>query len=180
MRVLTVLSAIVIVVGLTGCAAAPEEAAGTGFTPMPHATLAQLMRGIPFPNSNTIFDTQDLDPANADGAGAGPGAGATAAYGDLYGGWQGVENAALAIAETATLIMIPGRLCENGLPAPVGNADFLMFAEGLRDAGLEAYRVAQTKDIDAIIDVGGTLSDACAFCHEVYRDKPEGEMRCIP
>ena len=28
----------------------------------PYGTLAQVMRGIPFPNSNIIFDTQTNDP----------------------------------------------------------------------------------------------------------------------
>jgi cytochrome c556 len=31
-----------------------------------------------------------------------------------------------------------------------------------------------------MIEVSGTVSDACAACHEIYRDKPEGKMRCIP
>ena len=30
-----------------------------------YGTLAQMMRGIPFPNSNIIFDTQSTDPAAA-------------------------------------------------------------------------------------------------------------------
>jgi hypothetical protein len=36
-----------------------------------------------------------------------------------------------------------------------------------------------TNDVDAMIEVSGTVSDACYFCHEVYRDRPEGEMRCL-
>ena len=31
-----------------------------------------------------------------------------------YQGWEGVENAALAIAEFAALVLQPGRLCSNG------------------------------------------------------------------
>ena len=38
-------------------------------------------------------------------------------FGDVYGGWQSVENAALALAESANLLMIPGRMCSNGKPA---------------------------------------------------------------
>ena len=32
-------------------------------SPEAYGTLAQVMRGIPFPNSNIIFDTQTKDPA---------------------------------------------------------------------------------------------------------------------
>ena len=187
MRVLNVLAAFLLVVGIAGCASetpAPDATAGAEFTPQAYANLAQLMRGVPFPNSNVIFDTQDLDPETGAGQGADPeaggGQGATATYGALYGGWEGVENAALAVSEVANLIMIPGRLCENGLPVPLENEDFRRFAQGLADAGQEAYRVAQTRDLDAMLEVGGVISDACLFCHEVYRDKPEGQMRCIP
>ena len=35
----------------------PEAPATPAYEPTPHANLAQLMRGIPFPASNIIFDT---------------------------------------------------------------------------------------------------------------------------
>src|SRR5262249_15606165 len=144
-------------------AAAPQSA-------QPYATLAQVMRGIPFPASNIIFDTQTHDPGAAKKV-ANPGGGATASFSGVYGGWQEVENNALAIAETANLLMIPGRMCENGRPAPTDRDDFKKFAAGLADAGKAAYKAAQSKNLDAMVDVSGTVSDACAACHEVYRDK---------
>src|SRR5687767_1012494 len=67
--------------------------------PRPYSNLAQVMRGIPFPNSNIIFDTQSNDPAAAakapEGSGGGGGSvgSATSAFGGVYGGWQAVENA---------------------------------------------------------------------------------------
>ena len=75
--------------------------ASAEFTPRAHANLAQMMRGIAFPASNIIFDAQSEDPAAAKEP-ADTGAGATATYSNVYGGWQAVENAALAIAEPAT------------------------------------------------------------------------------
>jgi cytochrome c556 len=30
------------------------------------------------------------------------------------------------------------------------------------------------------VDVSGTVSEACAACHEVYRDKDDVKDRCIP
>jgi len=175
--------AIVLATGLSaGCTAnqPPPSAAPTGPTPKPYANLAQVMRGIPFPASNIIFDTQSNDPAAAakpaESGGAG---GATSAFSGVYGGWQAVENAALAISETANLIMIPGRTCQNGRPVPLDREDFKKFAQGLADAGQAALKAAQSKNLDAMVEVSGTVSDACAACHEVYRDKPEDKDRCM-
>lgn len=149
------------------------------FEPRPHANLAQLMRGIPFPASNIIFDAQSEDPGAAKEP-ADTSGGATATYSNVYGGWQAVENSALALAETANLIMIPGRMCENGRPAPIDNEDYRKFAANLADAGMAALKAAQSRDMDAMVDVSGTVSEACAMCHEVYRDKDDLMQRCIP
>jgi hypothetical protein len=145
--------------------------------PAPYATLAQVMRGIPFPASNIIFDTQTADPA-APPPRTATSAGATATCASVYGGWQQVENSALALSETANLLLIPGRVCENGKPAPVEREDFVRFARGLADAGKAAYDAARSRNLDAMVDVSGTVSDACAQCHEVYRDKEDPKDRC--
>lgn len=178
MRVVRVLSAVLLSGIVAGCQrpSPPTEPAPAA---KPYANLAQLMRAIPFPNSNIVFDTQSNDPA-AQKPATDASAGAPGDYTNVYAGWQSVENAALAISESAALIMIPGRLCENGLPAPVDREDYKKFAAGLAEAGLAAYKAAQSKNLDAMVDVSGTVSDACAACHDVYRDKPEGEQRCLP
>jgi cytochrome c556 len=184
MRVVWAVSALLLSIGIVGCQQAQEPAPATEQaaampSPQPYGTLAEVMRGIPFPNSNIIFDTQDKDPAApvkpADTTG-----GASSAYAGVYAGWQAVEQASVALSETANLIMIPGRMCENGLPAPLDREDYRKFAQGLADAGKAAYQAAKSKNQDKMIEVSGTVSDACAACHEIYRDKPEGKMRCIP
>jgi hypothetical protein len=92
-----------------------------------------------------------------------------------------VENAALALAESANLIMMPGRMCSNGKPVPIRRADWIRDVQKLREAGREAYKAAQKKDKDAIVDVSGTISDACSACHDVYREKKGGVSdRCLP
>ena len=167
---------------LAGCTGgnqpAPQSAAPAGPSPKAYANLAQVMRGIPFPASNLIFDTQSNDPAAKPAEGSGS-SGATASFSGVYGGWQAVENAALAISETANLITIPGRLCQNGRPVPLDRADFQKFAQGLADAGQAALKAAQSKNLDAMVEVSGTVSDACAACHEVYRDKENDKDRCM-
>jgi len=159
--------------------AAPPAATPAIPAPQPYSTLAQMMRGIPFPASNIIFDTQSEDPG-AEKKPTESTRGATATFASVYGGWQAVENNALAIAETANLLMIPGRMCENGRPVPLDREDFRTFAAGLADAGKAAYKAAQSKNLDAMVEVSGTVSDACAACHEVYRDKDDVKHRCIP
>lgn len=148
--------------------------------PKAYASLGKLMRGIPFPASNIIFDAQSEDPGapkKAEGAGAG----ATAQYSAVYGGWEAVENAALAIAETANLIMIPGRMCMNGRPVPNDREDFKKWAADLALAGEAALKAAQSKNLDAMVEVAGTVSDACAACHDKYRETPSGDIkdRCM-
>ena len=183
-----ILFVIVTISLVAACSTQPAPAAAVATTvaasavaPQPYANLAQMMRAIPFPSSNIIFDTQTEDPAKA--ATTKPGEavsrGATASFSGVYGGWQAVENNALAIAETANLLLVPGRLCENGRPAPVDREDFKKFAAGLADAGRAAYKAAQSKNLDAMVDVSGTVADACAACHEVYRDKDDNKNRCI-
>jgi hypothetical protein len=164
-----------------GCASQPPAPqAPAGPTPKPYGSLAQVMQGIPFPASNLIFDTQSNDPGAkpAEGTG-GTSGGATSAFSGVYGGWTAVENAALAISETANLIMIPGRLCRNGRPVPLDRDDFKKFAQGLSDAGQAALKAAQSKNLDAMVEVSGTVSDACAACHEKYRDTPDEKDRCM-
>ena len=143
--------------------------------PEPMGTLAQVMRGILFTNSNILFDVQSIDPENPPPAAAGPGA--TSTFSGIYTGWQVVENAAIALGEAANLITIPGRLCENGRPVPLGQADWPVFIEQLRDAADVMLVAARARDREAASDATNDVADACYFCHEVYRD---AEPRCTP
>src|SRR6266581_4941632 len=153
MRVVRVLFALFFVVGVMGCqqaappaaqAPAATPAAGPALTPAAHGSLAEVMRGIPFPNSNIIFDTQTNDPGAVkkptDKSSTAAAGGATGVYSSVYSGWQAVENSAIALSETANLVMIPGRKCENGLPVPMGDATFQKGAKALVEAGQAAYK----------------------------------------
>lgn len=148
-----------------------------------HGNLAQVMRGILFPNSNVIFVAQSNNPADVKPA-ADPSM-STDPLTNTYGGWTAVENSALALAEAANLLMIPGRLCSNGRPVPLRNADWTKFVQGLREAGMTAYRAAQSKDQDKMLDAADAVAAACANCHNRYREKPGGiatvvcELRAI-
>lgn len=160
----------------SAAAAAPVVDASTL---RPHSNLAQMMRGIPFTFANIVFDAQSQDPA-AERDPAAVGGGATATFKNVYGGWQEVENSALALAEAANLLMIPGRLCENGKPVPVHEATYRKAAQGLAEAGHAAYKAARSKSLDAMVEVSETVSIACSNCHEPYRDFDDAKDRCTP
>jgi hypothetical protein len=156
---------------------APTKGAGASApAPRVEATLAQLMKGILFPSSNVIFAAQDQNPADVKPA-KDP-ALATDPLASTYGKWQAVENAGLALAEAANLLLIPGRKCSNGLDVPLKNADWPKFVQGLRDAGITAYKAAQSKNQDNILNAADVMTTACANCHDKYREKPSLAERC--
>ena len=55
--------------------------------------------------------------------------------------------------------------------------DWIDFANGLRDVATRAEQVAQSKDPEAMFEVGGTIYNVCTACHQVYppAEVPEGE-----
>ena len=134
------------------------------------------MKGILFPSSNVIFFAQsdnpnDVPPAKDPALAINPLASA-------YGKWEAVENASLAIVEAANLLTVPGRKCSSGVPVPVTNADWPKLVQGLRDAGMTAYKAAQSKNQYKILDAADVLTTACANCHDKYREKPAPADRC--
>lgn len=158
-----------------------QAAVSPGAAPAPVMTVNQLMHGILFPAGNTVFFAQADDP-EAVPRDAQPSA-ATNSLSGLYGGWQAVENSALALAESAELLLIPGRMCSNGEVVEVGNADWIRFVADYREKSLAAYEAALTKDMDAMVDASGNLSETCLACHRVYRREPvrgDPKDRCIP
>ena len=143
--------------------------------PRTPATLGQLMKGTLYPASNVVFAAQDQNPADVPHA-KDPSM-ATDPLASSYGKWEAVENGALAIAEVANLLEIPGRKCSNGVDVPLKNPDWATLVQGLRDAGMTAYAAAKAKDQDKIIDVAGVMTTACANCHRKYREKKPAD-RC--
>jgi len=145
-------------------------------TPFPAAgNLSQLMRGIMFPNSNIIFTVQTHDPAEkkkaSDAATADGGFNWSMWGSDLYSGWEIVDYAAIALAESAPLMLTPGRRCENGKPVPVNDPDWIKFTREMAEVGRASYRASQTRNQEKVSDISGDVADACLHCHQVFRDK---------
>jgi len=140
--------------------------------------LNQLMRGVLYPAANVVFSAQTDDPGAIKFVPGKDPSMATDPLTSTFGGWQAVENAALALTESTNLLLIPGRTCANGLPAPMNNPDWPKFVQELREAGMKAYKAAQSKNQDRMVEAADTLSAACAGCHRKWREKPRLADRC--
>lgn len=166
--------------------AAPAQSAAPAapatYTAKPQASLAEVMRAIPFPASNLIFDAQTRDPGAPQKESSRETT--TEKFASLYGGWQQVELAAIALMETANLATTPGRLCENGRPAPIDRADYQKGITLLVEAGQASLKAAKAKNLDQIVDASGLVAEACSACHGIYRDVdipgPGQRERCTP
>ena len=141
-----------------------------------YANLNQLMRGIFYPAANVVFFPQfenpadvkqDLDPSLS-----------TDPLKATFGQWQAVENAALALAESTNLLLIPGRMCSTGVPAPTADPDWTKFVNEVRDASMAAYKAAQAKDRDKLIELSEAVSNSCEHCHRKWRNRRPPAVRC--
>jgi hypothetical protein len=155
-------------------AAARPAAPGSAPTFPPSGNMAQLMRGVLFPAANMIFNVQRYDP------GAPPpktnlskeagfswvdwGAG-------VYTGWEIVDYSAVALGETAPLMLAQGRRCENGRPVPINDPDWIKFTIELQETSKAVYAAAQTRNQEKVSDITERLADMCLHCHQAYLDK---------
>jgi hypothetical protein len=146
--------------------------------------LNEVMRGILFPSSNLVFTVQTTDPsAPRNAAPAERKADAGFSFTDwgatMYTPWEMVDYAAIAVAESAALLLIPGRLCENGRPVPVDRADWIKFSLEMAEAGRASYKASQSRNQEAVSESTNQLAESCSNCHRVYRDVQGGKAaRC--
>jgi cytochrome c556 len=75
--------------------------------------------------------------------------------------WAAVRRAAVTLAESGNLLMMPGRVRDR--------ADWMKDAKLLVDAGNAAYKAAQAKDGNALAALAGALDASCTTCHKQYR-----------
>ena len=154
----------------------------------PIGNLAELMRGVMFANSNKLFDLQSVEPgtelpemsdeaSEAVSAVMGP---ASARFASIYRGWQDVAGAAVALADGAKLTMLKGRLCENGVPAPVDQADYIEGARLLEESALTVLEAVRMENYDDASFAVNFIVESCSHCHRTYRDGPDSrqEPRC--
>jgi mono/diheme cytochrome c family protein len=139
----------------------------------PTGTVNQLMRGIFFHNANLIFAVQEVDPKDLPGLPNSDKPGGITIFDQglmTYTGWLAVENAATSLADAATLLLQPGLRCQNGVPAPITEPDWIRFTDRTLAGARRMYRLAQMRNSEAISEFTLELSNSCNACHQVYRN----------
>jgi mono/diheme cytochrome c family protein len=153
---------------------AAAQAAGTVKAYPPLGNMAQLMRGVFFPNSNLLFTVQTRDPAAPQPKPSPEQQSQGFSVFDwgqgIYGGWETIDNAAIAIADAGPLMLVPGIRCENGRLAPVNEPEWIKYTEDMIAVARRMYKLSQARNQEAVSEATGDLSDSCAACHGAYRE----------
>lgn len=76
-------------------------------------------------------------------------------------GWLRTRSAAATVTEMGNLLMTP-------LYAEGRGEDWMKFSRALAEIGQRAEQAAVDRSEDAIFEVGGTMYNVCAACHQVY------------
>src|SRR5215510_9920339 len=169
-RTVFTLSLILAASGLSLTAQTPSTSATPATNALQvHANLNQLMRGVLYPAANVVFSSQADNPGEIKFVPGHDPNMSTDPLTSSFGGWTAVENAALGLAESATLLTVPGRKCSNGVLAPVKDPAWAAFVQEVRDASMKAYQSARAKDQDKMIETADALSTSCSGCHRKFR-----------
>jgi len=178
-RTVFILSLTLSVSGLSLIAQTPTTSAtpSTSATQV-HANLNQLMRGVLYPAANVVFSAQADNPGEIKFIPGHDPNMSTDPLTSSFGGWQAVENAALALAESANLLSIAERKCSNGVPVPTTDPAWATFLQQLRDASMASFKAAQAKDQEKMIMLADTLNASCVGCHRKWRDRKTPDNRC--
>lgn len=108
----------------------------------PASTMSELMVKIIYPASDAIFYITTREPKT-----------------EVE--WVEVQAKALAVAESANLLMMPGRARDQDR--------WMQDAKLMLDAGRAAFRAAKAKDVAALDALNDQLYTSCTSCHQHYR-----------
>ena len=114
-------------------------------------TMSDLMVKIIYPASDALFYIESRTPKT-----------------DTE--WTMLEGQALMVAESANLLMLPGRARDQ--------QQWMVDAKLMLDASADAYAAAKKRDVNGIVMVGERLLESCTSCHKNYRPnygKPKGQ-----
>jgi hypothetical protein len=135
----------VLVAAVLGAQApSPRDAAGQTPALAGHAvgSMSELMVDVIYPASDAVFYISTRTPRDA-------------------AEWTELQGKALMLAESANLLMMPGRTRDN--------ERWMNDAKLLLDAGAAAFAAAKNKDVDALVDLNDQLNTSCVTCHQHYR-----------
>jgi len=122
--------------------------AGAGVAQQPTfktlANVTQLMKAIVIPSSDALFNVAVETPKD-----------------DKE--WTALENSALALAESGNLLMIGSRAKDS--------KTWMQYSKAMIDAAEMAFKAAQSKNVDAVLEAGDKIYATCETCHERYMAK---------
>ena len=105
-------------------------------------TMSDLMVKIIYPASDALFYIESRTPKTDSE-------------------WTALEGQALMVAESANLLMMPGRARDQ--------KQWMADAKLMLDAGADAVAAAKKKDVEAIAALSDRLMESCTACHKNYR-----------
>ena len=120
----------------------PSTSAPAAPAPSNVGSMSELMVRMIYPTSDAIFYITTREPKS------------DAEWGEL-------QAKALTLAESANLLMMPGRARDQDR--------WMQDAKLMLDAGRAAYRAARTKDLAALDALSDQLLESCTSCHQHYR-----------
>jgi hypothetical protein len=113
-------------------------------------TMSDLMVKIIYPASDALFYIESRTPKTETE-------------------WTVLEGQALMVAESANLLMMPGRARDQ--------KQWMTDAKLMLDAASEGYAAAKKRDVEGIVMINERLLESCTSCHKNYRPnygKPKG------
>jgi hypothetical protein len=135
--VLTLLSA------ATAAAQAPAPSAAAPAAPTRRVgTMSELMIHMIYPTSDAVFYITSRTPKTE-------------------AEWVELQAKTLTLAESANLLMMPGRARDQGR--------WMKDATLMLDAGWAAFKAAKAKDAAALEALSDQLYESCVTCHKNYR-----------
>ena len=105
-------------------------------------SMSELMVKIIYPTSDALFYIESRTPTS-----------------DTE--WTALEGQALMLAESANLLMMPGRARDQ--------KQWMADARLMLDAGAAAVKAVKTKNVEAISALNEQLLESCTSCHKHYR-----------
>jgi hypothetical protein len=108
----------------------------------PVGSVSQLMVDIIYPASDALFYIEREPPKNDHD-------------------WNVIRGTALTLAESGNLLLMGSRARDQDR--------WVKDTKLMIDAGTAAFKAAQKKDMQAILDLNEQLSASCTSCHRHYR-----------
>lgn len=174
---LTVGLALLVALGAAACRSQADETAAATLPPFaPDVTIKELMLNVIDTNADVVWLSVTTVASEK---------GLVETRPTTDEEWTRVRAGAITLAESANLLMIPGRRVARpgeksetpGVELEPEEMDVLIakdraswdkHARDLYDAAMIAAKAAERKDADKIFEIGESIEHACEGCHRSY------------